>query len=644
MTGISSFYNTHSIPEAFTNSTYPSAVSHFTNGTLSPPAGAEDDGTIKCICGFADDDGNTVLCEKCNTWQHISCYYHDDNNNVPEEHFCADCSTTSSPTPAAIHWAQQWQRRRREEGGVSEDKKIARHPSKSHKKKQKDVPTDALNGIDQHERHNSLPNGRDHPPPAKKVKTNHRPSASLASLNGESRKRAHSNLQSYPSPSKSPQEVYRSPIIPRYTNDFLTLYDIDTGDMNATSNEPTIQGSQALSRWRSDSQLVTTHEDLINNVPTASLRPFVTIASDVNKPNWPAVSVETVPGSESNHLGQKPTWKFLRLKNKVKKHDIVGNNRWKELGHPDPFVFFHPVMDVFIDSRRSGTPFRYIRRSCKNNVTIKTYITPEEEVRHLFVASRDISTDEELTAAWYLPARLFSPSAPMDPQTAQQLDRDRCDYISKVLANFGDCACRSNSCLLDRFDRRCAVNIIEPPQKPTIKRPKKAKARHTRSPVGTGNAANSRAGSETVKAPDDEEDHKSTSGSSRSGVISRDQTPQGGLLDADPVLGTGLTAREIRKIQQIEKAAAQKGEKAEKAEKAKTKKRPSGGSNLNTPTAIAAKHFSYASTPDGTRDSGSPQPAKVIRDVQYRSLVTKPTAKPVRPTYVSVAIQTEPEK
>ena len=48
-----------------------------TNG--SPALGGineeEDSSTIKCICGFSDDDGNTVLCEKCDTWQHIVCYY-----------------------------------------------------------------------------------------------------------------------------------------------------------------------------------------------------------------------------------------------------------------------------------------------------------------------------------------------------------------------------------------------------------------------------------------------------------------------------------------------------------------------------------------------------------------------------------------
>ena len=60
--------------------------------------------TIKCICGFKNDDGNTVYCGRCDTWQHTKCYYLDENDVVPTknvlssiDHFCADCK----PRPLA---------------------------------------------------------------------------------------------------------------------------------------------------------------------------------------------------------------------------------------------------------------------------------------------------------------------------------------------------------------------------------------------------------------------------------------------------------------------------------------------------------------------------------------------------------------
>jgi len=50
--------------------------------------------TIKCICGLSNDDGNTVYCETCDTWQHIECFYPGQVADVSREdfhHSCADC-------------------------------------------------------------------------------------------------------------------------------------------------------------------------------------------------------------------------------------------------------------------------------------------------------------------------------------------------------------------------------------------------------------------------------------------------------------------------------------------------------------------------------------------------------------------------
>ena len=60
----------------------------------------EDGFAIKCICGLLDDDGNIVLCERCETWQQFQCYYSEMLGNskwviVPNvhdvTHYCVDC-------------------------------------------------------------------------------------------------------------------------------------------------------------------------------------------------------------------------------------------------------------------------------------------------------------------------------------------------------------------------------------------------------------------------------------------------------------------------------------------------------------------------------------------------------------------------
>jgi hypothetical protein len=50
----------------------------------------EEPSTIRCICSYTEDDGNTVLCEKCETWQHVACYY-DSARHVPDIHECVHC-------------------------------------------------------------------------------------------------------------------------------------------------------------------------------------------------------------------------------------------------------------------------------------------------------------------------------------------------------------------------------------------------------------------------------------------------------------------------------------------------------------------------------------------------------------------------
>jgi len=70
--------------------------------------------SIKCICGFSDYDGNMIFCEKCNTWQHIDCFYYSIAEEVSRDdfnHLCADCK----PRLLDRQSATERQRIRREE-------------------------------------------------------------------------------------------------------------------------------------------------------------------------------------------------------------------------------------------------------------------------------------------------------------------------------------------------------------------------------------------------------------------------------------------------------------------------------------------------------------------------------------------------
>ena len=649
MTDPSSFIITHPIAHSFPVAAPPAQPSPLPNGTLSDTnVPEEEEYTIKCICGYADDDGNTVYCPKCDTWQHIECYY--PSRNVPEDHFCADCL----PRELDARRAAERQRRHREAVDSGDRKK--RPTSKNHRKKHKDSisTTEQINGFP-HERQEPLPNGRDQPPPLKKPKTSHRTSASIISLNGETRKRASSNLQSYPSPSKSPQDLHRYPPVSIYTSDFLELYDRDEGTTDAIQNEHTIQATNTLSALRSSPSLIA------NTGEQPSLhKPFVRAAKPIDSSNFPAVSVESVEKKEAVIDGKIPRWKYLKTQTAISKDDLVGEvkgeigtlqeychqqstpNRWQELGHPDPFVFFHPHMDIYIDSRKAGTDFRYLRRSCTPNVTLKTFVFDDGDWRHCFVARESIPEGKELTAAWFLDPQVMN----SDPNT----DQEKCDWVSRVLANFGDCACnKAAACYFARFDRRSSLKSTDSGDRLKAVKRRRPKPKNAISPMSTGQATNSRAGSEALKLEDEEQyDRNSSSGSAGTGSKSRDMTPTNNTvaaLDADPVLHSTVTERELKKI----KAAERLFEQATKSQK--KKKRTSGGSNLNTPNNSSRQigHSPYSLTPSGmTADqfSGSPPPRSALghRFGSLNSRAKTSPQPPQRPKYASMGTQTDPEE
>lgn len=58
----------------------------------SNPIVRDDKGDVTlCRCGRNAPEGEMVLCEECDTWQHIVCYY--PSEVVPAVHFCEDCGS-----------------------------------------------------------------------------------------------------------------------------------------------------------------------------------------------------------------------------------------------------------------------------------------------------------------------------------------------------------------------------------------------------------------------------------------------------------------------------------------------------------------------------------------------------------------------
>ncbi|KAK7550881.1 hypothetical protein IWX49DRAFT_363170 [Phyllosticta citricarpa] len=611
---------THAVSQPSPRAPFAPAPYGVPNGRpLDGPQQPEDDNvsdTIKCVCGYELDDGSSVLCELCRTWQHVLCYY-DNEAQIPRVHECADCH----PRPLEQRRIKERQKAFRDMETMLE-KKNKRPAPKSHKKKPKD--TIALtNGHDEAgsgvERKSGSP--RDPPqPPAKRPKTAHKSSGSVASLSQlSSRKRATSTAQPVLSPVKSPATPVANGYASDYFSDeFLRLYQhCDFAEIEANSFRD-LGVTNSLHLWLKDPD--ETAKATGGKTPDQIFQRHDGSMKTLEE-TGPHLGVNKTVGALPTNQGTYPTWMWITVDADVPRGGFVGelkgqiglrdeycsnpDNRWATLRHPMPFVFFPPSLPIYIDTRYEGTHLRYVRRSCRPNVRMQILITGESEYHFCFIATADIFAGDEVTLGWDVDKDIQQAL-----QTYVQNGNTReggiqevegiSHWVAGVLSNFGGCACSALDCPLARCDRR---NGSSHSSSQVIKPPKKRKNGSHVSPLSTGQATNSRAGSEARRGDqdDDNAESRSVSGSTRSKPTSRDITPMTHASTENAVgLGVEMSDREKRKLMQQEKLFEQLEHDEQHAQK--KRKRNSAGSALNTPSVASSKQL-------GLAESSVPSPA-----------------------------------
>lgn len=549
---------------------------------VKPKKEEESDGSIQCICQYPDDDGNTIFCEECNTWQHIACYYPGRETEVSEDQFahsCADCK------PRELDRQKAHEQMKAKLGFVSvgsepHDKKVKRPPSKSHKKKVK--PTDLqLNG------HAAANDGSKHSsphdiPPAKKAKTSHHKSSHSVSTSAAKRSPSNGatvnkvNHNGHPlSPATTPPNVpadfesqppalqflvrHGTPFEPADTNIIATL---------ETTNKMAVWSRPERTDFRNDAG-AELDEVVLRKTPSTLYPPL-----RVDKQE------HQVPGGRSLHWPRLITPSVVDIDVPMMElNGVVGlqsdyceaaENRYKDLSAPLPFVFFPEHIPLYIDARREGSNARHVRRSCKPNARLVTYLSDDSGWHFWLVSDRPIAANEEITLGWdfhlagnydnYMKRLLGLHDEAINEQSVTDvvMDIDQKDYnfldqwIDLLMGEYGACACnRGPDCAFTTFRRLYHEKIQA---RPNGQKRKRAKSKpHTISPTSTGHATNSRAASEGHLDEVTENDDHSVPGFARSKPPSRDRTPvRLGSLDTPAIL-TGLTARDKRKAEQIEK-------------------------------------------------------------------------------------------
>lgn len=589
--------NAHSIPSAAaaattTTATNPAIAAH--DAPAIPESVEEEPYTIKCICDYSDDDGNTIYCETCDTWQHIECFYPgrvDDASREEFDHSCADCK----PRPFDRRHATERQRHQRQNKVSSEngDKKTKRPPSKSHKKKAK--PSDVqVNGFHDHDGHK---HGSPQEHQSHTKSKGHRSSKSVNSVAKRSpsyNSRPHNHAHP-PSPAHTPPDLPNNFEVHGYSENFQSLYKDDPATTTDANTYSSLTVSNALSSWLHDSLKLKNDTGVENRDEV-----FYKVKVGLDELKWPELRVER---KDTVYNGAPLHWRYLTSPKQLTQSGRIGelnglvgfqrdyvndpDNRWSETSHPQPFVFFHPRLPIFIDTRRQGSKCRYVRRSCRPNTSLEIYTVADSAEYHFWLISEgDLAANEQITLNWdfRFPADVHSrfvrllklgdeDEPRLEGEGAAELTEEEytiiSDVIHQVLSDHGGCACDLGSdCAFARFHQNYHGRLHA--QSNGTKPKKGRKPKNHASPNGTGHATNSRAASEG-QDHFDEDDTRSISGSIKSNKPrSRDLTPLQGVREVNGI-PTETSDREKRKLameEQLFQKQAEQGQPPRKKKRA----------------------------------------------------------------------------
>ncbi|KAK9708393.1 SET domain-containing protein 3, partial [Basidiobolus ranarum] len=393
----------------------------------------EDQGIIRCICGYSEDDGFTIQCETCLVWQHAVCV-DIAPDTVPDKYLCDICM----PRPLDFKKAKEHQRLRLEILQRQQKELFKKRPNIKSKKPNERV----INGY-------GIAASQD----AKKkngARSKTRPFT----------QRRYSDTADDDSHNQGPMFLEQD-LKYEYIEDNI-LADVDVTEIfhkaakeakkggtksreDSGDNEPKDKNEGSPSGRRRSSSVDNSPIVFMESASLSSPKIRIGVHEIPNEanPQYPQFGLF----ADSNISKGRFIVEYkgeVYLKSSYKR---VPNNQYRILGIPKQFVLFHPSLDLCVDSRRSGNESRFVRKHCKPNAELRTIVVTEGEstIAHLGIFSKKpIPEGEEITIGWEWDINNQEP----DSLPRTEFTHRKKLSMNSLIATFG-CACMEPSkCLI----------------------------------------------------------------------------------------------------------------------------------------------------------------------------------------------------
>ncbi|RPB26052.1 hypothetical protein L211DRAFT_847791 [Terfezia boudieri ATCC MYA-4762] len=532
---------------------------------FTPDHNTSDSSEIQCICGFHHDDGFTIACDQCDTWQHVYCV-DIDKDAVPEKYECPSCR----PRPVDVRRAQDYQERKVDDRGREEKprRKKTKSTSSSNPSRKKDSSSNAMQSSG----------------PGLSVLTDRAGASGKTNSSKEStssRKRG-SNRGSVSTKSEPNTNYVVDPVngafgtpVGAATSNASSPAMTVTTDRNFEGESDT--DMEKPQPYRYDFTDITNSKDHYASKEVQHFVNQLIIPPHDETVRWlnshdvasvhPGLSVISLPGNSHTY---SPAQHFITVDNQCQDGQLValckGEINFKEsyrsnainqfnlLRHPKPCVFFHPSQPVCIDSRIHGSLARFVRRSCRPNTALATVIIDGAEVAFGLFATETVPAESTMTIGWEW-GYCRSIQKIVNGTPAEQLDdgdfQDAISFASTLAREIGECACvDKDECVFFKLNQ-CEAEVKRELSPPKLLTRTRRGSRATQSTPGSNKASPERHVSS---------DREDSSRSSKS--LSRDLSPQtdGRMSGRDARKLQGLLSR-FEKIEQGDQLAGNKRRK-----------------------------------------------------------------------------------